>query len=115
MKKLVSSINRKLTDENLSGREAVRQIGIKSSTFYRILRGGGMRTENLLPVCVWLNVPFERFTTNYLERATFYEDGETLDKIEALIFADPDLEESDKQKLNEIFRAQYQVITNLGK
>jgi hypothetical protein len=114
--KFARAINRKLSEEGISVLGAARLIGIERSTFYRIRNAMGCAdAENLLPICRWLNVPFEHFTTDEPGRVAFYESGKTLDKIEALINADANLEKCDRAKLIEIFRAQYQIITNLGK
>lgn len=115
-RKLAAAVNRKIEDSGISASVAAREIGISNSTFYRIKNGTNCPdSNNLLPICKWLNEPFERFTTGESEKVTFYESGETLDKIEALIEADSTLTRSDRRKLIEIFRAQYKVLTSLAK
>lgn len=112
--KFVRAIKRKISDAGISAGAAAAAVGLHVSTFCRIINGKGRpKMKSILPICAWLGQPFESFTDAAAERISIYPNAGTLHLIEAAIFADATLNEADKIKLFEIFRAEYKTLAGL--
>lgn len=113
---LFEALKRKIDRLGISQRAAAGEIGVSSSTVSRICAGRtvSIDAENIAKICAWLDVPVQRYMSDFDGNCVFFDSTEKLDVITDLILHDESIPDENKPKFIEIFSETYKQFARLG-